>query len=77
MACEYCMKIGGKHDSRCPLYEEPKVDHYCSYCGEGIYEGEEYIENNDREFIHYDCPTVRELAEFLGYRVQTMRGDDY
>lgn len=75
MICEYCNKI--PHHPRCPLAPEPKFDHYCSSCGEGIYEGEEYIENGDGEYIHYDCPTTMELVEFLGYEVQTMRGDDY
>lgn len=75
MACEYCRQF--PHASRCPLAPEPKLDHYCSSCGEGIYEGEEYIENDDGEYIHYDCPTTRELVKFLGYEVQTMRGDDY
>ena len=44
---------------------------------EGIYEGEEYIENDNGEYIHYECPTVREMVEFLGYEVQVMRGDSY
>ena len=64
--------------SRCPNSPrlKPKSNHYCSSCGEGIYEGEEYIENDDGEYIHYDCSTVRELTEFLGYKVQIMRGDE-
>lgn len=73
--CEYCHQI--PHASRCPLAPEPKFNHYCSNCGEGIYDGEEYIVNDDGEYIHYDCPTTRELVEFLGYEVQTMRGEDY
>ena len=72
--CEYCHQL--QHSSRCPLSPELKFNHYCSSCGEGIYEGEEYIENNDGEYIHYDCPTTRELAEFLGHKVQIMRGND-
>lgn len=63
--------------SRCPNYITPKASHYCSICDEGIYDGEEYIENDDGEYIHYDCPTARELAEFLGYEIKTMRGDNY
>ena len=75
MACEYCRRDFA-HDSRCPLAPEPKFDHYCSSCGVGIYEGEEYIENDDGEYIHYDCPTTRELVEFLGYKVKTLMGED-
>ena len=77
MACEYCGQTCGEHHSRCPLAPELKFNHYCSSCGEGIYEGEEYIKNDDGEYIHYDCPTTRKLVEFLGYEVQTMRGEDY
>lgn len=73
--CEYCHRIG-EHHPRCPLVPEPKANYYCTSCGEGIYEGEEYIKNDDGEYIHYDCPTIRELAEFLGHKVQTIRGDD-
>jgi hypothetical protein len=73
VTCEYCQK--NPHDSRCPL--SPKnTRHYCSFCGEGIYEGEEYIENDDGEYIHYDCPTTRVLLEFLGYKIQEMRCED-
>lgn len=76
MYCEYCHLVSG-HPSSCPNAPEPKFNHHCSNCGEGIYDGEEYIENDDGEYIHYDCPTTRELVKFLGFEVQTMRGDDY
>ena len=76
MGCEYCHWTSG-HPSSCPNAEETKSYGRCKLCGEGIYEGEEYIENDDGEYIHYDCPTTRGLIEFLGYEVQTMRGDDY
>ena len=72
--CEFCRQI--PCHPRCPNADEPKFDHYCPICGNGIYEGEEYIENDDGECIHYDCPTTRELVKFLGYEVQTMRGGD-
>ena len=73
--CEYCHRVD-KHHPRCPLAPEPKFNHHCTFCGEGIYEGEEYIKNDDGEYIHYDCPTIRELVEFLGHKVQIMRCDD-
>lgn len=76
MACEYCHWTSG-HPSSCPNAPEPKFNYYCSSCGEGIYKGEEYIENDNGEYIHYDCATTRELVEFLGYEVQTMRCEDY
>ena len=39
-------------DSRCPNHI-PKATLYCSSCGEGIRDGEEYIENTDGECIHW------------------------
>ena len=48
MICEYCHGEGWHHP-RCPLYEEKKPVHYCSICKEGIYNGEEYIVNDDKE----------------------------
>ena len=73
--CEFCRQI--PCHPRCPNADEPIFKHYCSSCREGIYEGEEYIENDDGEYIHYDCPTTRELVDFLVYKIQTMRGEDY
>lgn len=58
---------------RCPNYIPPNVTHYCSICGEGIYDGEEYIENDDGDFRHYNCFFgMRDLLEWLGYEIKTM-----
>ena len=63
-------------DSRCPNHI-PKATLYCSSCGEGIRDGEEYIENEDGECIHWDCfRSMRDLLEFLGYEIQTMEGHE-
>ena len=63
-------------DSRCPNHI-PKYTHYCSSCGEGIRDGEEYIENEDGECIHWDCfRSMRDLLEFLGYEIQTMEENE-
>lgn len=40
---------------RCPNYIPPKAERYCSVCGEGIYETEEYIENSNGDSIHFEC----------------------
>ena len=73
MRCEYCLQICGKHELGCPLYTPPKSHLYCSICGEGIYDGEEYIENDVGECRHYDCFTgMRDLLDWLGYEVKTM-----
>ena len=72
MSCGYCHQYISHHP-RCPLYEPPKVTHYCSICGEGIYAGEEYIENDDCEYAHWDCIDYgRDLVKFLGYEIKTM-----
>lgn len=73
MSCEYCLKISGKHDNRCPNYKPSRANHYCSACGEGIYEGEEYIANDNGEFRHYECfYGMRDLLEWIGYEIKTM-----
>ena len=70
MACEYCRRITG-HDTRCPNYEPPKTDHYCSICDEGIYPVEDYVVNNNGEYAHLECvDTGSEMADFLGYEVK-------
>ena len=63
-------------DSRCPNHIS-KATLYCSSCGEGIRDGEEYIENADGECIHWECFTsMKDLLEFLGYEIQTMEEDE-
>ena len=76
MNCEYCNELIGHH-TRCPLYKPQKATLYCSSCGEGIRDGEEYIENEDGECIHWDCfRSMRDLLEFLGYEIQTMEENE-
>ena len=41
--------------ARCPNYTPKNAKHYCSICEEGILDGEEYIENDNGEYRHYDC----------------------
>lgn len=70
--CEICGRIIG-HNTRCPNYTPRKALHYCSSCGDGIYNGEEYIENLNGEYCHYDCiHWTREFIEWLGYKIKTM-----
>lgn len=69
--CDICRQI--PCHSRCPKYLRSKATHYCSSCGEGIYDGEEYIENQDGEHRHYDCfNSTKELVNWLGFEVRTM-----
>ena len=62
-----------KCPSSCPNYVAPKSYHYCSVCGDGILEGEEYIENENGEYRHWECfDGMRDLLEWLGYEIKTM-----
>lgn len=71
--CEICGRIIG-HDLRCPNYSPRKTLHYCSSCGYGIYDGEEYIENQFGEYRHEECfEGMRDLLEWLGYKIRTMQ----
>lgn len=74
MCCIICNLCGSiKCHPQCPNYIPPKAAYYCSTCGQGIYPDEEYIENEDGEYKHYDCICgTRELLEWLGYKVKTM-----
>ena len=75
MPCNYCLRDYG-HNPRCPLYKENKSTHYCSICGEGILEGEEYIENENGEYRHWECfDGMRDLLEWLGYEIKTMEDE--
>lgn len=58
---------------RCPNYKPDRTGLYCSACGEGIYTGDEYIENNEGDTRHYDCfYGTRELLDWLGFDVKVM-----
>jgi len=77
LRCDICGRTTG-HDSRCPNFTPTKASHYCSTCGEGIYDGEEYIKNLDGEYAHYDCLTdlsCRAMIEWLGGEIRIMEGD--
>ena len=75
MPCEYCQQYG-THHPRCPLYEPNKATCYCSICEEGIYDGEEYIENDYGKYAHWDCVNYgRDLIKFLGYEINTMEDE--
>ena len=75
MPCNYCLRDYG-HNSRCPLYKDKKSYYYCSICGDGILEGEEYIENENGEYRHWECfDGMRDLLEWLGYEIKTMEDE--
>ena len=62
----------------CPNYISPSVNHNCSICDEGIYDGEEYIVNDNGDYAHWECVSYgRDLAKWLGYEVKIMDGDGW
>lgn len=65
------MKIECPYD--CPNYIPPKASIYCSECKNGIYDGEEYIENDNGEYRHFECMNCsREDLEWLGHEIKVM-----
>ena len=69
--CNVCRK--NPCHPQCPNYIPPKTYHYCSICQEGIYNGEEDIEDDDGEYAHWECIDYgRDLVRFLGYEIKTM-----
>lgn len=69
--CSICRKE--PCDYRCPNYEPPKTIYHCSSCGEGIYEGEKYLENINGDYRHHDCFfSTDDLLEWLEIDVKTM-----
>ena len=72
--CEICKK--DPCHFRCPNYSPQKSMYHCSSCGEIICKGEEYIENLNGEYRHYDCfHDIRDLLEWLGFDIRTMEED--
>lgn len=76
MSCEFCRGIG-THDFRCPNYIPVTSSYICSECGNNILVGEEYIINDNGQYAHWECVNyARELAQFLGYDIKEMEGDE-
>lgn len=73
--CSICM--GNPCIPGCPNYEPHKANYYCSICNEGIYNGEEYIENDIGEYAHWECVDYgRDLVKWLGYEIKEMEDID-
>lgn len=69
--CEICRQTPCNY--RCPNYSPTSSHKICLFCEDAILDGEEYIENPDGECIHFECiPGIRQLLEFLGYKVKEM-----
>ena len=76
MICEICKQL--ICPPGCPNYILPSANHYCSVCDEGIYNGEEYIVNDNGDYAHWECVNYgRDLAKFLGYEIKEMDDENY
>lgn len=74
--CSICLKVPCY--PRCPNYIEPKSKYVCSLCDKGIQCEEEYIENDDGDYAHWDCIDSKwELAKFLNYEITEMEDECY
>lgn len=53
MTCEECHMM--KCSPTCPYFiPKKKTNYYCSICGDGIYDGEEYIKNDVGDYAQED-----------------------
>ena len=54
-----------------------KSSHVCVLCENQIQIGEEYIKNEDNDYIHYDCiEGDKWLVNWLGFEVKEMEEND-
>lgn len=72
MQCSLCQRTNS-HQLGCPYYPEPKPLYYCSLCNQGIFDEEEYVQNDDGDYSHLDCfDNMKSFADWLGYCVRKM-----
>lgn len=69
--CEIC-----KHNpclSRCPNYIPKRTEHICCYCNDYIYIGDEFVMNENGEYIHRDCiPSIGWLITWVDLKAKVM-----
>lgn len=76
LCCPYCHGVG-YHKLGCPEYEPAQSSYVCCECNERINIGDEYIKNDNNEYMHYDCiPEDRQFVEWLGYEIKEMEERD-
>lgn len=69
--CNICLK--NPCDYRCPNYSPTHTRIYCCECGEEILIGDQYIENDNGEYKHFDCVCrICDLLNWLGYEIKNM-----
>lgn len=77
--CSVCNRYDGAHDPRCPYYSPPRPRITCCYCGEGIYQGERYLDNEQGEYIHEDCVScvgIDRMINWLGFKYETEENNE-
>lgn len=69
--CNICLK--DPCDCKCPNYSPIHTGMCCSECGQEIFQGDEYIENDNGDYMHFDCVCgICDLLKWLGYEIKTM-----
>ena len=69
--CNICGQV--PCTNRCPNHIPPQPRFICDYCLEGIYPGDEYIENPYNQYIHTDCfRGFYDLVKWLGFEIRTL-----
>lgn len=62
MICEECHMM--RCSPTCPYFIlKKKTNYYCSICGDGIYDGEEYIKNDVGDYAHWECTRSMEYVK--------------
>jgi hypothetical protein len=57
--------------------EDRSIVRQCDYCGEPIYEGEEFWEIDQELAVHFDCVdsmSIRDMVDFLDLSVSDIVG---
>lgn len=76
--CSICKQLDCP--PRCPNYVPANFVHTCSICNDGIYSGDEYVENNNGYYAHLDCldgMSARSLLSWLGMDYKIYDEDYY
>lgn len=66
-------------DCRCPNAPEPAALYTCAECGEGILQGDEYVEENGKKY-HIDCldgMNIKGVLKVFGIDVKTAEAGEW
>lgn len=76
--CSICKQP--KCTPRCPNYISPIPKYVCPICNEGIYAGDEYVDNFSGEFAHLECLgqlSVKDILNWFDIDYRIYEGEQY